>query len=216
MPLWLECLLAVAIVSAIPLASAFVLVVDPTVIRRTVPVLVPLAIIALVGAVLFDLIPEALAAGQSPAHVATWVLAGLAGFGLIDQLFHRLTSDRRLVWLNFTGDILHNSVDGVLMAASFLANPSLGIVATLAVCLHELPRELGSLGIFMHGGLTPVRAYSLNALTGVAAMGGAAATLLIGLRARGVATEMIPIAAGTFLYIAAALVRSIVTARSSA
>ena len=208
MPVWIECLLAVAIVSAIPLASAVILAVDPTVVRRAIPVLIRLAIGALIGAVLFDLLPESFAAGQRPVHIATALVLGFAGFGLLDQVFHRLVSSRRLVWLNFTGDVLHNAVDGVLIAASFLANPSLGIVATLAVSLHELPRELGSLGIFIHGGLTPVRAYGLNALTGLAALAGAALTLLIGLRARGIATGLVPIAAGTFLYIAAALFRS--------
>jgi zinc and cadmium transporter len=163
MPVWLECLLAVGIVSAIPLASAVVLLVDPTVLRRSVPVLVRLATGALIGAVLFDLIPEAFAAGQRPVRVATSLVVGLLGFGLIDQIFDRLTSSRRIVWLNFTGDVLHNAVDGVLIAASFLANPSVGIIATLAVSLHEIPRELGSLGIFIHGGLAPVRAYSAPA-----------------------------------------------------
>jgi zinc and cadmium transporter len=104
--------------------------------------------------------------------------------------------------------VMHNTIDGVLIAASFLANPGLGIVATLAVSMHELPRELGSLGIFMHGGLTPIRAYSLNALTGAAALIGAGLMLLVGLRAHAVATALIPIAAGTFLYIAGALMRT--------
>ena len=208
MPLWIECLLAVAIVSAIPLASAIVLLVDPTAVRRAVPILVRLAIGALIGAVLFDLLPEALAAGQSAIRVAVSMALGLIGFGLLDQVFDRLSFDRRIVWLNFTGDILHNAVDGVLIAASFIANPSLGIVATLAVSMHELPRELGSLGIFIHSGLTPHRAYGLNALTGLAALAGAAVTLALGLKARGIATEVVPIAAGTFLYIAAALFRS--------
>lgn len=201
-------MLAVAIVSAIPLASAVVLLVDPTLVRRAVPVLVRLAIGALIGAVVFDLIPEALAAGQRPVNLAISVGLGLGGFGLLDQIFDRLSASRRIVWLNFAGDILHNAVDGVLIAASFLATPSLGIVATLAVSMHELPRELGSLGIFIHGGLAPGRAYGLNALTGVAALAGAGLTLAIGLRARGIAADIVPVAAGTFLYIAATLLRS--------
>jgi zinc and cadmium transporter len=208
MPVWIECLVAVGIVSAIPLASAFALLLDPTLVRRAVPIVVRLAIGALIGALLFDLLPEALSAGLRPVTIAALVGAGLVGFGLIDQLFHGLTADRRIVWLNFIGDVLHNAVDGVLIAASFLTTPALGVVATLAISLHELPRELGSLGIFMHGGLTPVRAYALNALTGVGALAGAAVTLIFGLRARGFATGMIPVAAGTFLYIAVALMRS--------
>lgn len=194
--------------SAIPSTSAIVLLVDPTMVRRAVPLLVRLAIGALIGAVLFDLIPEALAAGQRPIRVATWLILGFVGFGLLDAIFDRLCISCRIVWLNFAGDILHNAVDGVLIAASFLANPSLGIVATLAVSMHELPRELGSLGIFIHGGLAPGRAYGLNALTGLAALAGAALTLAFGSGARGIANQIVPIAAGTFLYIAAALVRS--------
>jgi zinc and cadmium transporter len=215
MPVWIESLLAVGLVSAIPLIGAFVLVLDPAQIRRAIPIVIRLAIIALIGAVVFDLIPEALGAGLTPKHVALTLSVGLVGFGLIDQLFHRLAADRRIIWLNFTGDVLHNAVDGVLIAASFLATPSLGIVATLAVALHELPRELGSLGIFLHGGLSPLRAYGLNALSGVAALGGAALALAFGLRARGVAIEIVPIAAGAFVYIAVALGRTL-TARSFA
>lgn len=215
MSVWIQCLLAIVILSAIPLASAFVLLVDRSLIQRAIPVVVWLAIAALLAAVFFDLIPESLAAGLSARTVAVSLLLGFAGFAALDQLFHRLASNRRLVWLNFTGDVLHNAVDGVLIAASFLANPALGIVATLAVSLHELPRELGSLGIFIHGGLTPARAYGLNALTGVAALGGAAITLTLGLGTRGIATQLVPVAAGTFLYIAGVLARS-VTARSFA
>jgi zinc and cadmium transporter len=204
MPVWMQCLLAVGIVSVIPLASAFVLVIDRTLVQRAIPIVVRLAIGALLGAVLFDLIPESLSAGLSPTRVTVSLIAGLAGFAVVDHGLSR----GRIVWLNFAGDVLHNAVDGVLIAASFLANPGVGIVATLAVSMHELPRELGSLGIFMHGGLTPARAYGLNALTGLAALGGAAITLAIGLRARGIATDIVPVAAGTFLYIAGALLRS--------
>jgi zinc and cadmium transporter len=215
MPVWIQCLLAIVIVSAIPLASAFVLVLDRSLVQRAVPVVVWFAIAALLGAVLFDLIPESLAAGIRPWALAFSLVLGFVGFASLDQVLHRLAQGRRLVWLNFTGDVLHNAVDGVLIAASFLANPGLGIVATVAVSLHELPRELGSLGIFMHGGLTPVRAYGLNALTGIAALGGASITLIVGLGARGIATQIVPVAAGTFLYVAAVLTRSL-TVRFSA
>ncbi len=212
MSVWIQSMAAVGVLSALPLVGALVLFFDPAVVKRAVPPMARVAIGALAGAVLFDLIPDALSSGASRASIALAVVAGIAGFGLLDHLFQRFAAgcaERRIVWLNFVGDVFHNAIDGMLIAASFLANPSLGILATVAVGLHELPREMGSLGIFLHGGLSVRRAYALNVLTGVGALGGALVTLLVGAHARGLANAMIPIAAGTFLYIAASLLRSL-------
>ena len=44
--------------------------------------------------------------------------------------------------MTFIGDATHNLVDGVLIAASFLADPSVGVLTLVAVGLHELPREV--------------------------------------------------------------------------
>jgi zinc and cadmium transporter len=104
--------------------------------------------------------------------------------------------------LAFLGDATHNFVDGALIAAAFLANPSLGVLTMIAVGLHELPREVGTFGLFLHGGIHPMRAVAYNAMTGVVAMIGAALTLLIGSRVASVTALILPVAAGTYLYIA--------------
>jgi zinc and cadmium transporter len=208
---WVRALIAVGIISAIPLLAFASLAVDMSVIRRAIPALVRLAIGALVGAVFFDLIPDAIADGQSPPAVAGTVMVGLALFMGIDLLLHRqqdLTRDGALVRLNFTGDIVHNALDGMLIAASFLTNPGVGIVTTVAVALHELPREFGSFGVFLHGGLSVRRAIGYNALTGVAALGGAIVTLLVGAGGSAVASRLLPVSAGAFLYLAGALLQT--------
>jgi zinc and cadmium transporter len=208
---WVRALVAVGIISAIPLLAFASLAFDVAVVRRAVPALVRLAIGALVGAVLFDLIPDAIADGQSPPMVAATVAVGLALFMGIDLLLHRqqdLTRDGALVRLNFTGDIVHNALDGMLIAASFLTNPGVGIVTTVAVALHELPREFGSFGVFLHGGLSVRRAIGYNALTGIAAMGGAILTLLVGAGGSAVASRLLPVSAGAFLYLAGALLQT--------
>jgi zinc and cadmium transporter len=208
---WVRALIAVGVISAIPLLAFATLALDVAVVRRTVPTLVRLAIGALVGAVLFDLVPDAIAAGQSPAEVAATLVAGFVLFLAIDRLLHRqrnLTRDGALVRLNFTGDVVHNALDGMLIAASFLANPGVGIVTTVAVALHELPREFGSFGVFLHGGLSVRRAIGYNALTGLAALAGAIVTLVVGTTGSVVAARLLPVSAGAFLYLAGVLLQT--------
>ncbi len=115
---------------------------------------------------------------------------------------------RALVSMTLIGDTMHNLVDGMLIAAGFLADPSVGVLTVAAVGLHELPREIGSFSLFVHGGVRPMRAVAYNALTGVVAMAGAVVTLLIGTRVAGLATALLPVAAGTYLYIAQAVGRA--------
>jgi len=110
-----------------------------------------------------------------------------------------------LVTLNLLGDALHNLLDGMLIAATFLTDPAVGVLTTVAVSLHEVPRELGSFGVFVHGGVTARRALAYNMWTALLAALGAAATLVLGTRAAGLAHALLPFAAGNFLYIAASL-----------
>ncbi len=115
---------------------------------------------------------------------------------------HTHHAARALVPMTFIGDALHNLVDGMLIAAGFLTGTSVGMLTLLAVALHELPREVGTFSLFVHGGIRPMRAVAYNLLTAVIAMVGAALTLLVGTRVAALSVYLLPIAAGTYLYIA--------------
>ena len=115
---------------------------------------------------------------------------------------------RSLVPVTLAGDAVHNVVDGMLIAAGFLTDPRFGLLTLLAVALHELPREVGTFSLFVHGGIRPMRAVAYNLATAILAMAGAAVTLIVGARASVVATWLLPVAAGTYLYIAQAVGRA--------
>ncbi len=112
---------------------------------------------------------------------------------------------RQLAALALLGDALHNLVDGALIAATFVADPTSGVLATVAVALHEVPRELGSFGVLVHGGVSPRRALALVGGTALLAGAGATATLALGPAAARAAHAVLPFAAGNFLYVAGAL-----------
>lgn len=116
---------------------------------------------------------------------------------------------RALLPMAFGADVLHNFMDGILIAATFMIRPELGLLTALAIGLHELPRELGTFGLFVHGGLSPKRAVLFNAMTAVFAMAGAGMTLLLGQVAEQLAIAILPFAAGTMLYIAFTVARSV-------
>lgn len=109
---------------------------------------------------------------------------------------------KSLAPMAFVGDAIHNFVDGALIAAAFLANPTVGLLTLIAVGLHELPREVGTFGLFVHGGIRPMRAVAYNAVTAGVALVGAILTLIAGSQMAEATTLLLPFAAGTYLYIA--------------
>jgi len=110
--------------------------------------------------------------------------------------------DRAIVLTVIIGDAFHNFVDGILIAASFLADPWLGLVTTAAVISHEIPQELGDFIILLNSGLSKTKAFLLNSFSSLAAIIGG----IVGYFALEKSQFLIPyilmLSASSFLYIA--------------
>ena len=102
------------------------------------------------------------------------------------------------------GDSLHNALDGVLIAAAFLKDPSLGFVTTFAVAAHEVPHRVGDFAILVHAGWSQRRALVLNLATGLASIVGAIVAYVALRDALGALPYALAFAAAGFLYIAVA------------
>lgn len=158
-----------------------------------VPVLISYAVGALLGAAFLDLLPEAFRRSDSLEEMAAVILGGILLFFVLEKLVlwrhchveqceahdppHVLPADRgRSGLMIMIGDTFHNFVDGVLIAAAFLADVELGIVTALAIIVHEIPQELGDFLILLHSGFGRRRALLLNVLSsGAMVVGGVAA-----------------------------------------
>jgi zinc and cadmium transporter len=205
-------LASVSLVSAIPLIGLALIRLGP---RRTERLLMPLvsfAVGAMLGSALLHLVPEALSWIRSGSVVSFYILSGFLGFFVLEK---SLAADRRarpgglrrlqpVAVLNLLGDALHNLVDGMVIAAAYLAGGTLGATTTLAVVLHEVPQEIGDLGVLIYAGLPLRRAVLFNLASALTALLGAAITLGLGRRSQGFADALLPLAAGAFLYVAAA------------
>lgn len=114
---------------------------------------------------------------------------------------HRRKASGALV---LVGDALHNTLDGVLIAAAFLTDVHLGIVTALAIMAHEIPQEVGNFAVLLHSGASRRRALALNLLTSLSAVIGG----VIGFLALEAALSILPfalaVAAASLLYVAVA------------
>lgn len=169
---------------------------------------------ALLGAVFFDLLPEAVEhAEELGAEVATvflYVLVGILSFFLLERAlhwFHHHGSDdhvlkgKPVVPLLIVGDTIHNFIDGVAIAATFAVSIPLGIVTTFAVGAHEIPQEVGDFGVMLKHGMSRLKIILVNILSAGASIVGALLAFYLGSLVEGLAVIMLSITAGFFLYI---------------
>jgi zinc and cadmium transporter len=175
----------------------------------------------MLAAALLDILPEAfsLAPRDHDALFATLLVALLA-FYLLERaaLWRHAHPDaasheahaahpapsQGAAWVVLLGDGVHNFVDGVLIAAAFLADPWLGVTTTLAVVAHEVPQELGDFVLLMSAGWSKRKALLANAASNLGSVLGGVLGWLALDGARGALPYALAVAAASFLYIAVA------------
>lgn len=166
---------------------------------------------ALLATAFFDLLPEAGEIGGGGTDIYLWVLVGFLTFFLLERFIywfhhhheHSKEATKPTVPLIMVGDTIHNFIDGVVIAATFLVNIPLGVVTSLAVAAHEIPQEIGDFGIMLHRGLPGRKILRFNFFSALMAMAGAILTYFLGDLIKGILPIFLSITAGFFLYIAA-------------
>ncbi len=177
-----------------------------------VPRMVSYSVGVLLGVTFLDLLPEAFEAATQPAAMFGVVLAGILGFFLLEKAAlwrhsheeegHAERKPSGLLIL--AGDGFHNFVDGVLIAAAFLADFRLGLTTTLAVMVHEIPQEIGDFMVLLHAGYGRARALLLNLAVSVASVAGGVLGYFILDYAQPLLQYALALAAACFIYIAVA------------
>ncbi|MCK9290523.1 MAG: ZIP family metal transporter [Bacteroidales bacterium] len=131
----------------------------------------------LLGAAFLGMIPKALSLTGS-SNVFLFILIGIVLFFLLEKIIlwrscqHEDCDRARnaAVPIILIGDGVHNAIDGIVIAASFLNSVELGVFVTISVMMHEIPQELGDFGILLQSGLSRTKALLLNMLSGATAI----------------------------------------------
>jgi zinc and cadmium transporter len=186
------------------------------VLSEYVPRMVSYAVGAMLAAAFLHLLPEAFMQADSIEGLFAATLAGLFAFFLLEKVAlwrHRHedgdghaghSHSRPAAVLIVVGDGFHNFVDGVLIAAAFLADTKLGVATTIAIVAHEIPQEVGDFIVLLHAGYGRAKALLLNAASSLSAVAGGVAGFFSLEDAQGVIPYVLVLAASSFIYIAVA------------
>jgi len=207
---WIVSLISVFLISLFSFVGLLFLTVKKEVLQRWLLFLVSFATGGLLGGAFLHLLPEAAEELGLGWNFSLMILSGILAFFILEKfIFWRhchiptsKTHPHPLVFMNLVGDGFHNLLDGVMVAASFMTDFSLGIVTTTAVLVHEIPQEIGDFGVLVYGGFSKFKALFFNFVSGLMAILGAVLTLVLGIKFMTVVPLLLPFTAGGFIYIA--------------
>ena len=204
--------------SVLSVAAAGVYLLLPAPVRdRSLEHLIGFAIGMLLGAGFLHLLPRALEQAADSTHglMGTALLAILVFFALEKGLIWRHhhhhhgavgheheVADAPAGVLILIGDSVHNFLDGVLIAAAFMADMQLGVVTALAVIAHEVPQELGDFAILLHAGFSRARAFLFNLITSLSMFAGAILAWFLLAHLEAVIPYLLTFTAASFIYVA--------------
>lgn len=169
--------------------------------------LVSFAAGTMAGAGFLVMLPEALEVGASKS-VFLFLLLGVVVFFILEnflQWYHCHKGNckaHKFTYLSIIGDGLHNFLDGMVIAASYLINVPLGVVTTFAVIFHEIPHEMGNFGVLVYGGFSRKKALFYNFISGLTAIAGGIFVYLFKFDIFNYYALLVAFAAGNFIYIA--------------
>jgi zinc and cadmium transporter len=196
------------IIGIFSLVGVFTLALKEQVLQKILLYLVALSAGALMGGAFLHLLPESVEE-SGDVNVFLWVLVAFVIFFLIEKLLHwrhchkSHCSIHTFGHMNLFGDAVHNFIDGVIIAASFVVSIPLGITTVFAIALHEIPQEIGDFGVLIYAGFGKKKALFLNFMVAMIAVLGGVFGYYLSTYAENSIKILLPFAAGGFIYIAA-------------
>lgn len=202
--------LSVLLISIISFVGVLTLVMRKSLLQKSIYILVALAVGALLGDTFVHIIPEAYEEIGNGALVSLTIIAGILAFFILEKVLHwhhHSTEHAEEVAhpigkLILVSDSVHNFIDGLLIAASYMVSIEVGVATTVAVILHEIPQEIGNFGVLIHAGYTRAKALWYNFLSALTAVLGAVVALVFSGMSDAFALWLLPLTAGGFIYIA--------------
>ncbi len=200
-------LLATIVNSLISLVGVFTLALSKERVNRIIFALVGFSAGAMLSGAFFHMIAESIEMLGDTTQIFAFVFVGFIAFFVIERGLHWHhchdgNCPRQITYLILVGDGLHNFIDGLVIAASFLVGTSFGIVTTILILGHELPQEIGDFGVLLHGGFGRRKALLYNFFSQTTSIVGGIIGFFFS-EAIGISQILLPFAAGGFIYIAA-------------
>lgn len=210
--IWIYSLLSVLAVSLTSLVGILTLSVKMETLRKVLTYLISLSAGTLIGDAFIHLLPEIVEEVGFNMQISLYAILGIIGSFAVEKIIHwrhchhptTKEHPHPFAWMNLFGDTVHNFIDGMVIGGAYLVSIPVGMATTIAVVLHEIPQEIGDFGVLIHGGFSKAKALFLNFIITMLAILGTVFAVIVGSNVESFNQFIIPFAAGSFIYIAAA------------
>lgn len=213
---FINSILATLAISLVSFISILVLLKKINSQSLIITALVSFAAGSLIGDVFFHLLPEEIEhSGGYDLGLGFGITIGILIMLLVEAYLHcshdsdeefenHKKGNHRLAILNIIGDAIHNFLDGIAIAVSFLVSPAAGVASTIGIIMHEIPQELADASVLLYSGWKRSKILLFNFLTALTAVLGAISVFVLSSFIENIEIFLGPIAIGQFLYIALA------------
>ena len=164
----------------------------------------------MLGVVIQDLIPSAIAAG-SYFTTGVGIMAGGLMLNLINALLDRALplrrigrSERRLASMGYmiaTAIAMHDLPEGMSIAVGHAAAPEIGIIITLALALHNIPEGMATAAPLHMAGIKPKKVLILTLFISFVTPLGTLIGMSMVAASRVLISPLLSLAAGSMAYI---------------
>jgi zinc and cadmium transporter len=209
---WIIVFSTIASVGSILAASASLLIKEEKR-ARYIPWLVAYATGTLLASGIVGLIPEALEqyTGTDLEPLFLTFLIAILGYFVLEKaiVWHHCHDQeceerKKNGTMILIGDGVHNVVDGILIAASFLSSVSLGIAVSISVIIHEIAQEVGDFAILIDSGYSRKKALFTNMVSSLTMIVAAIIAYFALEAMQSLEPYIVIVSAASFIYIALA------------
>lgn len=208
--IWIYTLASIVGVSLISFVGVLFLGIKKEKLEHILLYFVSFSVGALLAEVFIHIIPKIVDEVGFTVRYGLYFLLGLIIFFIIEKYIHwhhchkvdHHHGIKPVAYTNLIGDGLHNFLDGLIIASSFVVSTPLGIATSLAVLFHEIPQEIGDFGVLLYAGLEKKKALLLNFGSALLAIVGGVVGILLANYIGSVEMIILALAGGGFIYIA--------------
>jgi zinc and cadmium transporter len=207
----IQIIIANVAISLLSLTGGLFIIRKKNIDKKIIQYLVAFAAGVILTTVFFDLLPEAMEHASElgeNSNIFMPVFVGIMFSFFIERFFlwfHHHESTHGMhpsLYLIIIGDAIHNFIDGIVIATTFMTNPQLGIITTVAIAAHEIPQEIADFSILIHSGLSKTKALLVNLLSAVTAVLGGVLSFYFLSKVEGSLPFLLSLSSGIFIYIA--------------
>ena len=196
------------LISLASLIGVFTLSIKEKTLSKFLLFLISLSAGALMGGAFLHLLPEA-SEKLNNGNMYPIVLFSFVLFFLIEKLLHWRHCHKKncqvhtFGYMNLFGDAVHNFIDGLVIASTFIIDVKLGIITSFVIALHEIPQEIGDFGVLLYSEFSRKKALLANFLVALTAVFGGIFGYFLSFQIENMTSYLLPFTAGGFIYIAA-------------